>query len=295
MSGTLIVYDEVTVKNGFLEFVEASTTAGTKRSSSLPRSFKPASAITCAAVLALASDVSTEASDDGCTEGGLGGSSSSDSDGACSESQPEEDAAVPDSQAQSPKIMLVSLSDELERSKSAPATDKDQALIPISILKAVSTKLNTKARTFEPIAVISQDAKLVITAAHASLAASPKILNVDVFEGALGSTTTIVGSIKKGSLGKRAAQQCLGIVQTALLDAAKHSEDTYVIGYNATPFMQLGWSGFSAQLGSVPATQADATCWDTYQRGYCPRRSTCRWCHPQDKEVIKLVVMLQEV
>jgi len=258
---------ELVVRNTFIDFDNVDTDApSSKRSTSVPRSWKPASCVLGAKTLW--SDVSTVASDEPFVDQDVSSSgvSCSDSDGASSEHNEDASKAV---------LCLSSMISEEDKLR--------------------STKLSAKARMFEPISSLTQDIRLVLTAAHASLKASPKLFNVHMSEGAFGGATTIIGSYAKGSLLAFELVKTLSIVRMALLDAAATSENTYVIGYARQPFLEIGQSGFSAKLSSVPTTQDDMTCWDTYQKGFCPRPSTCCWCHPADSEIVKVIVMLSEV
>lgn len=155
---------------------------------------------------------------------------------------------------------------------------------------------------------LPRDMCLVLKAAHAALCAIPQIFNVRMSDGMLGGATTIVGSYAKGSLQMHeqpartgalvkslSLAKVLSIVKRALLDAAAHSKHTYIIGYSAVPFTDVGPSGFSGTIASVPLSQESSTCWDAYQKGYCPWASTCSKCHPADDNTLKVMVMLNEV
>jgi len=170
--------------------------------------------------------------------------------------------------------------------------------IPQTRLKAPGyTKLSSKAPLFE--LPLPRDIRNVLMAVSASVRDIPKLLNVQMSDGKLGGTTTIVFSHARG-LQTFDFVKILATLKMVLLDAAASSEETYVMGYLGKPFAATGtgknttW-GFSAQLSSVPALQHDTTCWDTYRTGFCPRTSTCRWCHPLDSDLLNVVVMLSPV
>lgn len=265
---------QVITKNTFVELVD--TTAPeiqSKRSSSLPRSWKPVSnpsrGLSVKSERYLWSDVSTIDSDecssvaDNEASSGAISSGASDGDGTPSDQSDEQQAKA-----------VLCLSD--------------------SIMFNV-TKLSSKARLFEPVCALPRDMRLVLMAAHASLFGHPKLMNVRMSDGSLGGTTTISASYKKHSFQVCELIKTLSVVKMALLDAAANSADTYVVGYEKQPFIDMGPTGFSAKLGAVPAMQEDTTCWDTYQKGFCPRQSTCRWCHPHESDFAKIVVVLTEL
>jgi len=143
-----------------------------------------------------------------------------------------------------------------------------------------------------------RDLRNVLMAVQASVRANPRILKCEMGGGKLGGTTTIVFSHARGLLTFEFVR-ILATVKAALLDAASSAEEAYVMGYESKPFKALGMGknttwGFTASLGVVPATHQGRTCWDTYRKGSCPRRSTCRWCHPVESDLLNLVVMLKE-
>jgi len=159
------------------------------------------------------------------------------------------------------------------------------------------TKLSSKARLFE--LPLPADMRNVLMAVSASMRHIPKLVNVQMSDGKLGGETTIVFSHARG-LQTFDFVKILATLKMVLLDAAASSEETYVIGYDGKPFSATGtgknttW-GFCCKLSSVPPLQHDTTCWDTYKTGFCPRSSTCRWCHPIDSDLLNVVVLLRQV
>jgi len=267
----------LTVKNTFFDFDDTNA-ATSKRSSSLPRSWKPLWGLACEDsdknVPPSDGDASTVDSDECCSvadiEGSCSGMSSSESDQCrwC-DVEPQDDTPS--------KIRLC-----LNQAISADAA-------------ARSTKLSSKARMFEPISSLPMDMRLVLMAARAAFSGSPKILNVRMSESCLGGVTTLTGYYVKGSLNVGEVIQTLALVKIALLDAAASSENTYLLGYAKQPFNEESGSGFSARLGLVPTAQEDTACWDTYQNGFCYRRSTCWRCHPQESDLLTVAVALNEI
>lgn len=160
-------------------------------------------------------------------------------------------------------------------------------------------RLNPEARAFEPMPMAQMGTGLpaeistVINSAKHALMASPYVTNVKVTEGTLGQTTTIAAEIR-GNMGQYGARETLSSAKAALLGAAARSQMTYVLGWGAVPFQDMpGDMGFKGMIGSVPMTMQDTICWDTYQKGYCPRRTLCRWCHPLETDLSTLRVILK--
>lgn len=279
-------------KNTFLDVAssyEEVTPTEKRRSSSLPPSFKPVreeSHIVAPKCRPCWADLSAD--DDASTDCDLlteyeydyerspagyevpsGGVSSADSDGTTSETG----RVTPEPEGQ--KVVTLHLCDTIEHEKPR------------------LTKLSAKARLFEPS--MPRDMRTVLTLVHAFLCNHPKILSAQMSEAKLGGTTTIVASYAQGSLPAFGHFKILEMLKKEVLDAAAKSENTYVLGYMAQPFAAFGNNGFSGKLGTVAPAHNNTTCWDTYKKGFCPRRSICRWCHPGETDVMNLVVMLNEV
>lgn len=315
---------ELTIKNTFIDLVDDNEVQK-KRSSSLPRSWKPATVLSCKlSEAAIASDASTGDSDEclsvGDNEVSSGILSSSASDCASSEHLDQQDDA-----SSKTMLCLESLCNTEEEPcavlkldtlcstetgsspRQSPSwSDLSEHLFedftPKKVLrlcdmveerKLQRTKLTAKARLFEPISVLPQDMRNVLKAGQEALCGAPKISNVQMSEDS-GGTTMIVGSYPKGSLQVFELVKTLSIVKMALLDAAAESTNTYIVGYLKQPFATVGANGFSGRLGLVSAADEETVCWDTYQKGFCPRPASCRWCHPSDNDFVKIVVMLNE-
>lgn len=300
---------EMIIKNTFIDVEDSEEPTAAKRSSSVPRSFKPVTPMSKLAKVAdfhqpCASDASTGDSDECLSVGDNEAISSS----SASSSTETDDA----SGAGKTLISLdtLCLSEKGDGGTTLSWSDLSEGLddfTPKTVLclsdaitaeaKKERSRLSAKARLFEPVTPIPSiptDMQMVLMAAQTALRGCPKITNVQMTQGTFGGTTTIVGNYAKGSLQVFELVKTLATVKMALLDAANESTNTYIMGYLKTPFSNVGANGFSGKIGSVSAMQEDTTCWDSYQKGFCPRQSTCRWCHPADHDLVKIVVMLNE-
>jgi len=278
---------EMTVKNTFLDLVEENMDEPEgKRSSSVPRSWKPVCLDACIPVRR--APRWADSADDFAEETSCGvtfvvsDTSTMDSDHDCQVSSSSEDT-----------VQSCTTKDS-DGTPSEHSGEKVTLSLCSSIVQE-RTKLKSKAKIFEPVPSLPRDMHCVLMAAQAALSNSPNIFNVQMCDGRLGGTTTIIGSYARGTLQVFEVMKKLKIVKTVLLDAAANSKNTYVMGYTTDPFTEIGHSGFSTKLACVPAEQEASTCWDCYQKGVCPRRATCRWCHPEDRNLANVVVMLQEV
>jgi hypothetical protein len=84
-------------------------------------------------------------------------------------------------------------------------------------------------------------------------------------------------------------------MKDALLKAAAESEKTYVMGYNARPFNDLGAHSFSAKIAVLPEGHKSTACWETYTQGSCPRCNKCRWSHPAESDTLRIIFVLKAV
>jgi len=140
----------------------------------------------------------------------------------------------------------------------------------------------------------------VMEATKRALLRSPYLASVKVHGGAMGCPTTVVAGVRS-SLMHDSVKATLLLAKEAILDAATDSRGTYVLGYvqdgtGYGPFQDgPDMCSFHATLATVPAANESQACWDTYQKGFCPRRATCRWVHPPRRNLTALTVCLEAV
>lgn len=157
-------------------------------------------------------------------------------------------------------------------------------------VEAKRTELDSRAAAFDPGASPDAGVHGLLAAIRAALSEDPCVLSVHLVESAMGGISAI--TVTPGAWGD--ACRVLELAQGAVLEAAEGSEDAYVLGYAAQPFEAFGDAGFRAWIGRMPAECEATACWDFYQKGFCPRRATCRWCHPPASDLMQLVVTLQK-
>jgi len=160
-----------------------------------------------------------------------------------------------------------------------------------------TTRLNPEARAFEPCSPsLAAEVATVIDAAKLSLMSCEHIMRVKVTEeGASG--TCVVAEICDLDSQAFLAHEILSMTQAALLQAAANSQSVYILGYATVPFaefQEIDHVGFKATVGTVQTHQQTTACWDTFQKGFCPRRATCRWCHPSESELVPLSVIVKK-
>lgn len=193
------------------------------------------------------------------------------------------------------------------------ATVESSPVVPTNAMK---TKLSSKAPAFAPgctrgvpdhvcntepdghsmpwpVGVMNKEIHVLVQRVREVLQKSHDILSVNVSESSMGGTTSVHAVVRRGSLGAVLKGQTALLLQNTLLATAEQSESTYILGYKAQPFQDTQ-DGFKATVGCVTALQEHSICWDTYELGFCPRRNTCRWCHPLPKDLMQLVVTIEE-
>jgi hypothetical protein len=55
---------------------------------------------------------------------------------------------------------------------------------------------------------------------------------------------------------------------------------------------EFGYS-LRSSIACIPDHAADKMCWDLFKCGRCPRRSTCRWYHPQEADIRRVKVNIR--
>lgn len=112
-------------------------------------------------------------------------------------------------------------------------------------------------------------------------------------EGQMGAPTTVCVSIQEEATWRANSAKPL-ILQAAkdkLLWGAQCSSNTYVMGYEVTPFTDDPAGGFDALLGSVPPSMEGIACWETYRRGTCARHGQCALYHPCARDLAPVRVV----
>jgi len=260
LQGTpLSIAEMITVKNTFLD-VKKSADQTVRRSNSVPRTFRPGVHVCydsfdktgdSPAANSANSDDSTSASDkdvpdycsdctcNDCDDIGLGW--------GCLDSVAD---ASDDKEASRITLSLADLTEGQEKARA---------------------KLRTQARPFKSARTQPAEVAAVVSSAVEALSSCEGICDVKVQQGGMGDTTVIMAKTWQDL----DTSYPFSLAKDALLHAAELSESTYIMGYGARPFNNLDACSFSANIGLVPAAHADTACWDTYEKGYCPRPQSC--------------------
>jgi hypothetical protein len=295
------------VKNTFLE-LESDATQRTsevishRRSSSVPRVFKPGSCLVSvmAAVIADDSYTCSPCSDDS--------TNASDQDVAstCDDSSPISDAS-----SQSGSNTCEDCLSDHETLHSGGSDDKngtgkvalnlaDMVCVAAPCKKQISlvdlcterSKLRSSARLFRSARDPPDEVNALISCAAEAFRNCHEIVDVQVQNGGMGGTTMIVA---QACSMEPDASMIFPFIKDAVLTAAAQSEKTYIMGYNVRPFNDLDPLSFSMNVACVPAAHENSACWETYENGICPRKNCCRWDHPAELDMMRVIVILKKM
>lgn len=153
-------------------------------------------------------------------------------------------------------------------------------------------KLRPTARPFKSVREPTADTNFVIACAKEVISTFGDIIDVQVRDGGMGGTTVIIAKSRSADPDP---SLIFSLVQDALLNSAAQSENTYIMGYGSEPFKKLDTLSFTATLAVPAVAHHKTTCWDTYEKGYCPRCATCRWNHPTEIDKMRVIVMIQNM
>lgn len=271
----------IVVKNTFLDVDESdesgSTCGSTRRSSSVPRTWKPF-------------DGGLDDVQRGRSTLSIGSTAASEGDLSDGNAATLRDVEAPDDSATPPTPPKGALNPAAAEFHMPPAPEAPGA----RAAPGTPSRLNPEARAFQPAPPqLPPEISSVVAASRAALLRSPHVTGVKVAEAPLGQATTVVADVRS-TAGPAAGREALATAKAALLGAAARSQMTYCLGYTAVPFQDLCDSGFKGVIGSVPPSMQDSVCWDTYQKGFCPRRSLCRWYHPMESDLAPIRVILRK-
>jgi len=262
----------VIVKNTFLDLDESEDTGSAKRCSSVPRAWKPLSP-TGSFFDGERASVSTTASDDELSE--VSARSSGDLVGA----------------------MTNGRGYELEAAR--PKTKLNPGAAEFTPCSPLSSPL-TSPQAPPPMPAPSEEVTAVLSAAKSALLGNKHVADVKLVPELCTPGTASTLNVELKPLGAKEDQDakkevcCAG--KAALIAACDHSQSTYVMGYEASPFKDLTSSdepGFKAALSAVPDSMQELVCWEMYQKGTCRNQGMCQWYHPVPAHLLPIQLILR--
>eukprot|EP00930_Biecheleria_cincta_P035097 TRINITY_DN24173_c0_g2_i1.p1 TRINITY_DN24173_c0_g2~~TRINITY_DN24173_c0_g2_i1.p1 ORF type:complete len:307 (-),score=69.56 TRINITY_DN24173_c0_g2_i1:162-1082(-) len=286
----------VIVKNTFLDLDESEDTGCAKRCSSVPRAWKPLSSTGSFSDGERAS-VSTNASDDELSEvsarssrGDLVGvKTNGGSDGL---------------EVVRPKAKLNPGAAEF--TPCSPLTGPQAPMMPVPMLSpsfapfgSPVMKVCAPPEAPPPMPAPSEEVTAVLSAAKSALLGNKHVADVKISPELCtpGTASTLNVELKPlGAKDQDAEKEVCCAGKAALIAACEHSQNTYVMGYEASPFKDMkssGEPGFKATLSAVPDSMQELVCWEIYQKGTCRNQGMCQWYHPVPAHLLPIQLILR--
>lgn len=154
------------------------------------------------------------------------------------------------------------------------------------------TSLRSDAVVFQP--ALRSDARVaaVVDAIYIALASSGKAGNIHVDKNPQqGPHTTISAEVQPED---ESASDGYNLIQLAKQSAEAISERLSTIKLlSARVQKEHDFYGLRMSIAGLPENAKSDLCWDVCQRGYCPRRDSCRWHHPQDDDIFRVKVTIR--
>lgn len=157
---------------------------------------------------------------------------------------------------------------------------------------AEQAQLRIHAPAFQPVALatqqgcsLSNEMMDMISVAQASVLSCPHVLSVQIVKPVL-QEARVISIVVSFHPGKVWEHDVRTLAKNAFLEAAEKSQQVFILGYGVEPFIDECHAGFTSTIGSVPVDRQHAICWDFWQKGFCQRLSTCRWCHPVSSDLM---------
>jgi hypothetical protein len=161
--------------------------------------------------------------------------------------------------------------------------------------ESVSTRtmLKFEAPAFQPVPT---DAKMdaVANALYLVLASCGQMNGITIERGIRGESPTLISAELQA--GRNATTRCYDIMHLAKqsLDAITARLTTVSLLSARVQREDCGYS-LRSSIACLPEAKQDSMCWDMFNKGYCPRRSQCRWYHPQGSDIGRLKVSIKYV
>jgi len=163
-------------------------------------------------------------------------------------------------------------------------------------LAVASSRLNAAARAWTPSAELSGGVseasrrfqlqmERIVQATRAMLMGCLSIVAVDTTRGTCG--WTISAKIAKEEFHSK--EFVLTRAKETFLMAAEASENVYVLGYLARPFVGTPM-GFGARFAAVP--DEHKACWGLLKNGLCQFGDSCRWQHPECQATVNVLALI---
>lgn len=154
------------------------------------------------------------------------------------------------------------------------------------------TRLKVEAPVFQPVPKDSR-MEAIVSCVHLALFSSGQVCNIGVESSSLlwNSATVVTAEVPGGA---DAQSRSYGVMQLTkqALEAITERLPTVAL---LSARVQKEDSGYSlrSSIALLPEHAKNCMCWDMFRKGHCPRRSQCRWYHPQDSDIARIRVSIK--
>jgi len=153
------------------------------------------------------------------------------------------------------------------------------------------TRLKVEAPAFQPA---PKDTRIeaVLSCLHLALASCGQVRDIKTERGPAGvSSTWISAELQRGPCASARSYDVIHLAKQSL-DAITARLPTVTL---LSARVQREDSGYSlrSSMACIPDHAQDCMCWDLFRKGHCPRRSSCRWYHPQDSDIARIKISIR--
>jgi len=166
------------------------------------------------------------------------------------------------------------------------------------------TKLSSTAASFHSVPATGTSIDAVANAAYLSLVSCSQITKIKVEnvqapqqnkDNKIGNkgkpTTTISAEVSCGPNAAAQSYDAMHLAKQSLTALAAHLPTVALLSAR----MQKEENGYSMRcsIACLPDGAENGMCWDVMKKGFCPRRTCCKWYHPQDADNQKLKISIK--
>jgi hypothetical protein len=153
------------------------------------------------------------------------------------------------------------------------------------------TRLKVQAAAFQPV---PKDTRMeaVISCIHLALFSSGQAHNIKIENTFLTMSATVVSAdVPAGHDAPARAYSVMQLTKSSL--EAITSRLPTVALLSSRVQKEDGCYSLRASIACLPDHARNCMCWDLFRTGHCPRRSQCRWYHPQKDDVARIRVFIR--
>lgn len=154
------------------------------------------------------------------------------------------------------------------------------------------TRLKVQARAFQPV---PKDTRMeaVISTIHLALFSSGQVNNINIESGAIWMNATVISAqVLAGPDAPARAYNVMHLTKNALEAITARLPTVALLSARVQKEDQCCYS-LRSSIACLPEHAQNCMCWDLFRNGHCPRRSQCRWYHPQKDDIARIRVFIR--